>query len=300
MGHTPSTWPRREFFVVLRRPHGLIRLALWLATAPLLGAFAGCELPRAVDLGSPAGGGDGDEIDLGFRSPLLIGVLGDTRPATPDGPYPLATVTHIYEELARRGPDFVVALGDYVYVTPPDRPKAEAQLTLYRRARSAYPGSVFYVLGNHEAFGENLVAFRQQLSPALYYCLRGTTAAGSWRLVVVADDAWTDVQEAWLLRLLARPAAYTFVARHHPSQDASPRNRRILEILRAAEPTLLVDGHSHLYRRTGDREVTLGNAGAPLSAGFYGYATVALGAEGRVTVRAYRESDDAEVDAFSP
>ena len=267
------------------------------------GGGGGAGMGTGTDGGLPAPLADGDDLDLGHLDHLTIGLLGDTRPANPGGVYPQPIASHIFAEIGARAPDFVIALGDYIFVYPANETLAAAQMTAYKQAQAGYGGRVFYVLGNHESYGDNVVAFRQVLSPAAYYSLHGTTGAGgsTFKVVVLADDLWTTQQESWAQAALARPTSYTLVCRHHPSYNGDGQNPHILDLVRSHPLTLLLDGHTHLYNHAGSREVVLGNAGAPLDSfgDFYGYAMLDIGTDGRAEVRAYREVDDTLVDDFS-
>ena len=242
---------------------------------------------------------DGDDIDLGHFERLRVGLLGDTRPAVAGGVYPTQTITHIYQEIDARAPDFAVTLGDYVYVSPANLAMAKAQMTTYLGARAGYHGSVYYVLGNHEGYGDNIVAFRQLMSNAAYFSLHGTVGQSTFKFVVIADDVWTAAEETWVKQALAAQTTYTFVCRHHPSYNTDTNEMYILSVIQPYPRTLLIDGHTHLYQQQSTREVVIGNGGAPLDSSYFGYAMLDVDPAGTVTVTSYRESDDAQMSTFS-
>jgi predicted phosphodiesterase len=281
-----------------------------IAAAATASAAAGCGGHPATTP-TPNGGGpsgnlsrptrDGDEVDVGHFERLLIGLVGDTRPGHPGADYPTQLITHIYQEMDRRSPDFALTLGDHCFVSPPSHEASAAQMKGYQAARAGYRGTVYYALGNHEGYGGNQQAFRDVLSPAVYYAVRGSVGQRSFKIVFVADDAWNATEEAWFNLQMAEHTDLTFVARHHPSYNAQPSNMHILSLIQHAQVTLLLSGHSHYYRHQSDREVIIGNGGAPLDAsnGFYGYATMDIGPDGQIQIEALRESDDAMMDQFT-
>jgi predicted phosphodiesterase len=243
---------------------------------------------------------DGDDVDIGHFEHLRVGLVGDTRPNVSGGVYPTQIITHIYQEMDARAPDFAVALGDYVYVSPSNLALATQQMMTYLGARASFHADVYYVVGNHEGYGDNLAAFRAVMSPAGYFSLHGTLGQATFKLVIIGDDLWTTAQDAWLKRTLSVATTYTFVCRHHPSYNTDSTEQLILSIIEAYPRTLLLDGHTHLYERASTREIVIGNGGAPLSNGsYYGYAILDLDPAGSATVTAYRENDDAQMESFS-
>jgi predicted phosphodiesterase len=243
---------------------------------------------------------DGDDLDLGHFERLRVGLVGDTRPAVAGGVYPTQIITHIYQELDARAPDFAVSLGDYVFVSPSNLAMAKAQMMTYLGARGNFHGNVYYVVGNHEGYGDNIVAFRQTMSNAAYFSLHGTVGTQTFKFVIVADDVWTPQEEVWVKQALAKQTAYTFICRHHPSYNTDTNEMYILSVLQPFARTLLIDGHTHVYERQASREIVIGNGGAPLdSSSYYGYVMLDVDPAGSVNVTAYRESDDAQMETFS-
>ena len=261
------------------------------------GGAGGADVDAGYRFPSPQN--DGDDLDLGHFEHLRVGLLGDTRPAVAGGVYPTQTITHIYQEVDKRAPDFAVTLGDYIYVSPTNLPMAKAQMMTYLGARANFHGNVYYVLGNHEGYGDNIVAFRQVMSNAAYYSLHGTVGTSTFKFVIVADDSWNSTQEVWVKQALAMQTNYTFVCRHHPSYNTDTNEMYILSVIQPYPRTLLIDGHTHLYQRQSTREIVIGNGGAPLDSSYFGYVMMDVDPAGTVTITAYRESDDAQMETFS-
>jgi hypothetical protein len=264
--------------------------------------------------GSPVSGAIG--LDGGTLSRLLFAVVGDTRPPTVDdtAAYPTAIIAAIYGSIADLEPlpPFVVSTGDYMFAATPPRDgdsQAGPQLDLYMQARARYPGAFFPAMGNHECTGAtssncgpgtsngvtaNYAAFvRQMLGPIRktmpYYEIDISTAASAWtaKIVVVAANAWSSDQEAWLESSLARPSTYTFLVRHEPSWATAAPGVSPSEAVMARHPyTLAIVGHSHTYShgREAPREVLVGNGGAPLTSKDYGFAVLSQRADGAIDV----------------
>jgi glycine/D-amino acid oxidase-like deaminating enzyme len=129
-------------------------------------------------------------------------------------------------------------------------------------------------------------------------------ADGTWtaKLVVVAANAWNADQAAWLDRALSVPSTYTFVVRHESNDaDTAPGVMPSAAIIAKHPLTLLLVGHTHTYEhRPAEREVIIGNGGAPLTSGFgYGYAIVARRDDGAIELDAYDYMTNARMDAWS-
>jgi hypothetical protein len=64
---------------------------------------------------------------------------------------------------------------------------------------------------------------------------------------------------------------------------------------------MLIVGHTHEYAHyANDKEIIVGNGGAPLTSGVnYGYVIVARNASGTLTVTAYDYTTHAVLDTFS-
>jgi hypothetical protein len=91
---------------------------------------------------------------------------------------------------------------------------------------------------------------------------------------------------------MAEPTTYTFVVRHEAS-DATPPIPDCIpvidSIITAAGYTLLIVGHTHNYGHYTDapQTVVLGNGGAPLSSGDYGYGLFSQRCDGAIVVDEY-------------
>jgi hypothetical protein len=255
------------------------------------------------DLSGPSpdfggGGGDGGTgigPGGGTVDHLFFAVVGDTRPSKLDDTanYPSAIIQKIYSDIQGMSPrpQFVVGTGDYMFANVTGSEGA-AQLSLYAAAMRAYSGTVFAAMGNHECDGytadncagmttNNLSAYMNTLVKPLgkslhYYTVPISAIDGSWtaKLVIVGCNNWDSTQKAWLQAELAKPTTYTFVVRHEPASETRGPCVTDVESLLASYPyNLSLVGHTHHYALSG-KEVIVGNGGAPLSGGTYGYTTV--------------------------
>ncbi len=250
-----------------------------------------------VDAGPPGTVGSNG----GSVSTLRFAVVGDTRPPSINDTsgYPSAIITKIYQDLAAASPTipFAVSTGDYVFSSPTGS-TASPQFDLYVAARAKYAGVLFAAMGNHECTGattsnciagssdlpsNNFDLFKAKLLAPIaktlpYYSVRIDATDGSWtsKFVFVAGNAWDSAQATWLAAALAQPTTYTFVVRHEPAAATTAPGVTPSEKLMATHPlTLAIVGHTHTYGKTGARQVTIGNGGAPLvGAGNYGYGLV--------------------------
>jgi hypothetical protein len=254
----------------------------------------------AFDGGAPVTGTVG--ANGGQLSRLYFAIVGDTRPPTPDDTpgYPKTVINRIYADIEALSPRpaFVIATGDYMFANLGGS-QAGPQLDLYLAARAQYSGVLFPALGNHECTGAtasncgpgnangsttNYLAYLQKLLGPIgktdpYYSVRIDASDGSWtsKVVVVAANAWSDAQGAWLDAELAKETTYTFVVRHEGAQANTAPGVNPAEGIMAKHPyTLSLVGHAHTYFHfAGTREVVVGNGGAPLSTGKnFGYAIV--------------------------
>ena len=240
---------------------------------PSCGGTGGASLPGAPSsptdgappqprTGRPYVGGAPVEGSVGPHggsvSRLYFAIVGDTRPVEPDDTsgYPVGVVSKIYETMAAVAPrpTFAVSTRDYQY-TSANGGQGVPQIGLYVRARSRYPGVLFPAMGNHECTGltssncgagnvdgtpaayrayvTGLLAPIGQTSP--YFEIDVNSSDGAWtaKLLMIAANAWSDAQAAWLSLAMSRPTTYTFVVRHEGSSaTAAPGvtpSERILE-----------------------------------------------------------------------
>ena len=273
-------------------------------------APVGCGTPGGTyDGGSPPTGTVG--ADGGSISRLYFAVVGDTRPPSEDDTqgYPTDVITKIFgdmEALSPR-PSFAVSTGDYQYANPGGTQGA-TQLDLYMGARAKYSGLVFPAMGNHECTGytasncgtgntdgitANYTAFLDkmlgpihQTSP--YYEVDVDAPDGSWtsKVLLVAANAWTPAEATWLDTAMARATTYTFLVRHESASAATAPGVGPAENIMLHHPyTMSIVGHTHSYQRTTQREVIMGNGGAPLSGGVdYGFGMFSQQADGSIAV----------------
>ena len=262
-----------------------------------------------VDSGPPVSGSVG--VNGGTLSSLRFAVVGDTRPATIDDTagYPTALATQIFTDLANASPSipFGVSTGDYQFSTP-TKSQAAAQLQLYLGARSHFANVMFPAMGNHECTGytdsncgsgnadgvtNNYTAFLDQLLGPLgqklpYYSIPVNAVDGSWtaKFIFVAANAWTTAQSTWFEAQMAKPTTYTFVIRHEAKAASTAPGVSPSQAIMAKYPyTLAIVGHTHSYGKTGAKEVTIGNGGAPLTSSVdYGYGLLNQRADGAIQV----------------
>ncbi len=247
----------------------------------------------------------------GSVSNLFFAIVGDTRPPVINDTsgYPSAVIGTIYSHIASLNPmpPFAVSTGDYVFATANGGPSA-AQFALYQAARAKYPGTLYPAMGNHECTGavtsncgasgidgttDNYANFLSKMLEPIgqtnpYYAVTIAAEDKTWnaKFVFVAGNAWDTNQASWLEATLAHPTTYTFVVRHEPSQVTNAPGVRPSEQIMAAHPyTLAIVGHTHTYGKTGARQITVGNGGAPLTGtANYGFGLVLRRADGSVQI----------------
>jgi predicted phosphodiesterase len=250
--------------------------------------------------------------DGGTESRLYFAVVGDTRPSFIDATasYPTATITKLFQEVAalNPAPPFAVTTGDYIFASNTVLKQAAPQLKLYLGARAAYPGTMFYTMGNHECTSatasncgpgnadgtpNNYTQFMATLLAPLgktlpYYVVTVDATDKSWtaKYVFVAGNAWDAAQAAWLDQALAVKTTYTFIMRHEPAAATTAPGTTPSEQIMAKHPyTLAIVGHTHTYDHPKTREIIVGNGGAPLTSGSnFGYALVTQRVDGAVQI----------------
>ncbi len=230
---------------------------------------------------------------------LSFAIAGDTRPPSPGDTkgYPTAVITQIYQDIQAAAPGFVVTTGDHAYDdSAADGAAFGPQLDLYLQARALYSGTVFFTMGNHECNGHTTsncgsgnadgltgayTQFKNKLLSSIgqsnpYYSINVAATDGSWtaKLVFVAANFWSSTQQTWLQNTLAQPTTYTFVMRHEQvSASTAPGVTPSQTIINQYPLTTLIVGHAHtLESKTANKEIIVGNGGAPLTTGSnYGY-----------------------------
>ncbi len=249
--------------------------------------------PDAGPLPTGTVGTDGGTVER-----LWFATTGDTRPGNCDDTtaYPRAAITEIAKAMKALKVQFALDLGDHMYVCNGSTSEAQIQMGYYTDAISGGPSTFFMTMGNHECgrfsssggysgcFGSfadaNYDTYLAALGrPKPYYSFDVTTNAGLARFVVIADDAWNGAQNAWLQATLAEAdtkAAYTIIARHHPTTGSRTGNVEILNTIEAHKYSLILTAHSHQYARGSDhggRAPIIGIGGAPGSTP-PGFATI--------------------------
>jgi hypothetical protein len=251
---------------------------------------------------------------------LSFTAFGDIRPALPDEDfaYPNDTVKSIMSGMNALSPEFAVASGDYMFVELIPA-SAKGQLSALLEDEKAFTAPIFHTMGNHEcqSFSDvncpklnestNITTFMQMLLPwsqVPWFSFVVHTDLGDAKLVFVAVNAWNDAQATWLDQTMAAPTRYTFVIRHQPTPDAGkPSSAEGIAasdaILNKYPVTLFLFGHVHEYTRLAANRVIVGNAGAPLDSGSFGYAHVEQRPDGNVAVTEYVQGTNAQLDAWA-
>lgn len=247
----------------------------------------------------------------GSVSKLFFAVVGDTRPPVINDThgYPTAVIDKIYSDIAALSPmpPFAVSSGDYIF-SMANGTQAAPQFDLYLAARGKYPGALFPAMGNHECTGavtsncgsgahdgtpNNYTSFLSKMLAPIgktkpYYSVDVDATDHSWtaKFVFVAANAWDAAQDTWMRQTMAKPTTYTFVIRHEPAAASTAPGVKPSEQIMASFPhTLAIVGHTHTYGKTGAKQVTIGNGGAPLTGGAnYGFGLVTQRSDGAVQV----------------
>jgi hypothetical protein len=179
---------------------------------------------------------------------------------------------------------------------------------IYLGARKIYSGTVFPAMGNHECTGftasncgdggvdgitnnylgymQNFVAPLGQASPYYEIDIDGTGGVWTSKFLFLAANAWDQTQANWLAAAMGKTTTYTFLIRHEPAASDTAPGVSPAETIMSMHPyTLSIVGHDHEYVKSGAREVTIGNGGAPLTGtGDYGYGMVSQQSDGTIAV----------------
>ncbi len=265
------------------------------------------DAAMALDTGAPVKGTVG--ASGGTLSRLLFAVVGDTRPPVINDTkgYPTAVITKIYSDIQAAAIPFAVSTGDYLFSTA-NGTQAAPQVDLYLKARAGYAGTVFPAMGNHECTGgvtsncgpgtvdgitNNYSVFMSKMLAPLgktnpNYAIDVDSPDRSWtsKFVFVAGNAWGSADATWFEGVLAKPTTYTFIIRHEPKAASTAPGCKGSEAIMARYPyTLAIVGHTHTYGKTGARQVTIGNGGAPLTgAANFGYGLIQQRTDGAIAV----------------
>jgi hypothetical protein len=245
----------------------------------------------------------------GTLQTLSFAVVGATLPPVADdtASYPTTIISAIWRDVQDFSPRpaFAVTTGEYMFANPNHRPsQAAPQLDLYLRARANYQGTVFPVMSGHECTSalesncgdgnangvtSNYSAYLAKLLQPIakqspYYAVRVSSTSKLWtaKFVFIACNAWDAKQAKWLVEELRQPTTYTFIVRNEPMRTAERAPCLIGNGWMNADATigehpytLLITGHTHTASRVlANKEIIVGNGGAPLASGSYGYAIV--------------------------
>ena len=292
--------------------------------------FAACSSSHSGVPGDASPSGDGallPDAGGGPLSELRFAVVGDTRPANIDDTtaYPTAIITKIWQDIEAESPhpQFVVSTGDYMFASTTGS-QQQTQLDKYMTARAAYTGLQYPAMGNHECTGatasncgtgsrdgvtKNMTDWITTMLHPIgqtqpYYEEKFSAQDGSWtaKVVVVACNAWNTTEASWLTTALSEPSTYTFVVRHEGVDAMSQTPCSQSQTIIGQHPlTLLIVGHTHTYHHySSEKEIVVGNGGAPLTSGMnYGYVVVSRNASGTLTVVAKDYMTGATLDTFS-
>ncbi len=280
------------------------------------------DMAQQIPVGGPVG------ITGGTVDRLFFGFTGDTRPADDGQPYPQAIINNIFTEMGKKGVQFAVDQGDHMFAYTGKFANSAAQMANYVSAANLLKKTVFMTMGNHECstgdpklcslttsdgYDYNYTSYmnvlRTQGLSLPYYRFDVMTNQGLAVFIVVADNVWDGTggtEATWLETQLTdadKNAKYTFVSKHHPFKNTD--NAAFPEIYAAITKhkyTLLLTGHSHLYKRqpTDRRAIVVGCGGAPLAGGaFWGYGTALQNADGTISVNVYDQATGNVEDSFS-
>jgi hypothetical protein len=260
-------------------------------------------------------------VNGGVLETLSFAITGDARAPEIDdtAAYPTALVDKIWQDIEATSPRpaFALTVGNYVFASPTGD-QAAAQLGIYLGASKAFSGPLYPAMGDMECTGSidsncgpgtadgvtnNYAAFLSMMMAPLglaepYYTVTIAGAGGAWtaKIVVVAANAWTPAQAAWLDAALATPTTYTFVLRNEGSTETTaPGVTPSADVMAQHPLTLLITGNAHTFEYLpAQREVIVGNGGAPLSGSVdYGYVIARQRADGAIVF----EEDDYATNA---
>jgi Calcineurin-like phosphoesterase len=293
-----------------------------VATTIAAGAEASAENEGSASEG-PAQG----KVRGGTYDTLNFAIVGDTRPVSVDDTagYPKTIIEKIWQDVEAFSPRpaFTVTTGDYMFANASGS-EAGPQVDLYLAARSAFSNVVFPALGNHECTGAtasncgagnkdgittNYSVFLTKMLAPLgltkpYYTVEVGSTNHTWtaKFVFVAANAWDAAQASWLDSELRKATTYTFVVRHEGrSATEAPGVAPSQAIMERHPYSLLLVGHAHTFDyHASDRQVIVGNGGAPLSGSVnYGYVVAQQRADGAIVFKALDYATNAVVATFT-
>lgn len=266
-------------------------------------------------------------IDGGELATLDFAVVGDTRPAFKEATnaYPTTIINKIWLDVAQLAQPvpFALTTGDYIFAKP-ESAQSAPQLDLYLKAQAAFSGQVWHAMGNHECtsatdsncgpYGVDGMTLsyknfiQKMVAPTgvndAYYVVHYRAKDKAWtaKIVVIAANAWSDKQGFWLNAAMNQPTTYTIVLRHESSLATSAPGVTPSQAIIGKYPyTMLIVGHTHTYQNfPGQREVIVGNGGAPLTSGKnYGYVVVRQRPDTALEFRAFEYMNQLQMDKFA-
>jgi hypothetical protein len=251
---------------------------------------------------------------------LSFAVFGDARPPNVNDTsgYPAAIVNGIFTMAQQKNAQFVVGTGDYMFAS--DASAVTAQGNMLLAAEANFKGPIYHTLGNHECTGAtdsncpngnetpNVQFFMSNLVPKgtqhPWYRIDVDTPSGTAKFLFIAENAWSSDQNTWLQQQLGDATTYTFLARHEPGgishSSGAPGLNPSDALIQGQKYTLLVEGHSHEYRRVSANEVISGNGGAPISYynASYGFLLVEQLSDGNLSISEIEEASGNTMDSW--
>ncbi|MGC2029848.1 MAG: hypothetical protein WA642_07500 [Steroidobacteraceae bacterium] len=257
--------------------------------------------PYVVPQPRPAVLYGGNSVTITLGNTFRFAIVGATRPAKEDdiANYPMAIINTIWNDIETSSPhpDFAISAGTYAFSSDGAKATESQQLSMYLAARGRFTGQFYPAMGNHECTGQLTsncgpgnpdgttsiyTAFMSLMLYPLritlpYYEINLVAQDGSWtaKIVVMAANAWNSAQATWLDQTLAQPTTYTFVVRTESAFESIAPGFTPSEAIINRHPfTLEINGQPYTYAYyPTQREVIVGNGGAPLSAPVdYGFA----------------------------
>jgi hypothetical protein len=279
------------------------------------------------DEGSESEGPARGKVRGGTYDTLNFAIVGDTRPVSVDDTagYPKTVIEKIWQDVEAYSPRpaFTVTTGDYMFASASGS-EAGPQVDMYLAARAAFSNVVFPALGNHECTGAtasncgagnkdgvttNYSIFLTKMLAPLgvtrpYYTVEVGSKSRTWtaKFVFVAANAWDAAQASWLDGELSRATTYTFVVRHEgKSATEAPGVAPSQAIMDRHPYSLALVGHAHTFDYyASDRQVIVGNGGAPLSGSVnYGYVVAQQRSDGAIVFRALDYATNAVMKTFA-
>jgi hypothetical protein len=159
---------------------------------------------------------------------------------------------------------------------------------------------------NYSVWSKAMLAPISQTLPYYTININGTNNAWTAKFVFIACNAWSTTQSSWLASQLSTSTTFTFVVRHEGTDAttapclAGTGSNNADTIISQHPYTLLIAGHTHTYEYfASEKQVIVGNGGAPLSGSVnYGYV-IARQNGSSVTFTEYDYSTNAAQTSFT-